>query len=152
MYFSVTAKIKGLSKNVKASEICTLCGIQVKLYGDCFFSRVRDDKVNFERLNFTLQELSSDSNWIRLAFSQTKSPPQPSDEQKLMQMISQHQHEREQQRQQQPPPKPTPQHKCVACSKPAGLRCSRCRLVHYCSPLCQVTHWHIHKKVCKKAP
>ncbi|GMH85933.1 hypothetical protein TrVE_jg2668 [Triparma verrucosa] len=36
------------------------------------------------------------------------------------------------------------------CSKPAPLKCSRCREVHYCSKEHQTTHWRLHKKLCVK--
>lgn len=35
------------------------------------------------------------------------------------------------------------------CSKPAGLVCSRCRLVVYCSKECTTAHWTTHKLDCK---
>ncbi|GMH99897.1 hypothetical protein TrST_g1074 [Triparma strigata] len=33
------------------------------------------------------------------------------------------------------------------CSKPAPLKCSRCREVSYCSKEHQKTHWKFHKKL-----
>mmetsp|Transcript_57237 Transcript_57237/g.66097 ORF Transcript_57237/g.66097 Transcript_57237/m.66097 type:complete len:514 (+) Transcript_57237:332-1873(+) len=35
------------------------------------------------------------------------------------------------------------------CSKVGNQRCTRCKMVGYCSKGCQVKHWAIHKKVCK---
>ncbi|KAF2869222.1 hypothetical protein BDV95DRAFT_499175 [Massariosphaeria phaeospora] len=32
---------------------------------------------------------------------------------------------------------------------PAGLRCSSCKLVQYCSKACQSAHWRKHKNICK---
>ncbi|GMH78502.1 hypothetical protein TrST_g6495, partial [Triparma strigata] len=34
------------------------------------------------------------------------------------------------------------------CSKPAPLKCSRCKEVRYCSKKHQKTHWKLHKKLC----
>ena len=34
------------------------------------------------------------------------------------------------------------------CSKPAPLKCSRCKEVRYCSKEHQKSHWKIHKKLC----
>ncbi|KAK0243382.1 hypothetical protein EDD85DRAFT_814852 [Armillaria nabsnona] len=43
--------------------------------------------------------------------------------------------------------------RCAAqdCSKTEGLkRCARCRMISYCSALCQKSDWKRHKAVCKK--
>lgn len=37
---------------------------------------------------------------------------------------------------------------CPACGKPGTKRCSRCKLVFYCSAACQKVHWTVHKKEC----
>eukprot|EP01104_Vermistella_antarctica_P018771 TRINITY_DN7083_c0_g2_i1.p1 TRINITY_DN7083_c0_g2~~TRINITY_DN7083_c0_g2_i1.p1 ORF type:complete len:179 (+),score=23.59 TRINITY_DN7083_c0_g2_i1:294-830(+) len=36
--------------------------------------------------------------------------------------------------------------------KPTFKRCSRCRVTYYCSRECQLKHWSVHKKTCKKPP
>jgi hypothetical protein len=42
-------------------------------------------------------------------------------------------------------------HSCKLCSQEGvtGV-CFKCKKVYYCSKECQVAHWSIHKKVCKK--
>lgn len=42
-------------------------------------------------------------------------------------------------------------HSCKMCSQKGvtGV-CIKCKKVYYCSKECQVKHWPIHKKICKK--
>ncbi|KAF9109140.1 hypothetical protein BGX27_007949 [Mortierella sp. AM989] len=37
---------------------------------------------------------------------------------------------------------------CVVCRTPSVTRCSRCKVVHYCSQLCQKKDWPTHKIAC----
>jgi hypothetical protein len=37
---------------------------------------------------------------------------------------------------------------CQLCGAPASKRCSRCRLVSYCSKECQISNWGVHRSVC----
>ncbi|KAF9964125.1 hypothetical protein BGZ70_006923 [Mortierella alpina] len=37
---------------------------------------------------------------------------------------------------------------CAVCKTPAITRCSRCKVVHYCSAVCQRKDWHSHKIAC----
>ena len=40
--------------------------------------------------------------------------------------------------------------KCSNCDKPnSNLKCSKCKLVFYCSKECQVKDWSTHKLLCK---
>jgi MYND finger len=46
----------------------------------------------------------------------------------------------------------TPTIRCCGhpdCDKHANLRCSRCKLVYYCSAEHQKSHWTIHKSLCR---
>ena len=45
-------------------------------------------------------------------------------------------------------PVSAPQCGIPGCSKPAPLKCSRCREVRYCSKEHQTSHWKFHKKLC----
>lgn len=38
--------------------------------------------------------------------------------------------------------------KCALCSNPALLRCVRCKITVYCSPICQKAHWKEHRQIC----
>jgi len=42
--------------------------------------------------------------------------------------------------------------RCAQCTKPATNKCSKCKIVHFCSRECQTQHWNGgHKKRCQKA-
>ena len=38
--------------------------------------------------------------------------------------------------------------RCGQCKKPSKLLCSKCKVIFYCCPECQMTHWPEHKKIC----
>ncbi|KAI1315912.1 hypothetical protein EDD11_000226 [Mortierella claussenii] len=40
---------------------------------------------------------------------------------------------------------------CIVCKTPSVTRCSRCRVVHYCSETCQRKDWPSHKIACTPA-
>ena len=42
-------------------------------------------------------------------------------------------------------------HRTNCTEKGIAGTCSKCQKVYYCSKECQVKHWQIHKKKCKKA-
>jgi hypothetical protein len=48
------------------------------------------------------------------------------------------------------------QYHCAQCGttmeKIKSMKCSVCRTTSYCSRECQVTHWPLHKPVCKAKP
>lgn len=48
-------------------------------------------------------------------------------------------------------PPPPSQPRCLVCSLPAPLKCSRCRSAHYCSAEHQRQHWKLHKRACSRA-
>lgn len=37
---------------------------------------------------------------------------------------------------------------CIVCKTPSTTRCSRCKVVHYCSEVCQRKDWVSHKIAC----
>lgn len=40
---------------------------------------------------------------------------------------------------------------CIGCKAPSKACCSRCGEARYCGRVCQVTHWKLHQRKCKKA-
>lgn len=43
--------------------------------------------------------------------------------------------------------------RCACCRRQVELRrCSRCRAVKYCSKICQISDWEVHKVICRKDP
>eukprot|EP00733_Pompholyxophrys_punicea_P001568 Pompholyxophrys_punicea_v1_NODE_834_length_1230_cov_13.220426.p1 type:complete len:283 gc:universal NODE_834_length_1230_cov_13.220426:869-21(-) len=67
LYADDAAGPKKLEKNYRAMDIAQLCGIQRDILGDVFIGKVFDNEENFRRLHFRLNDLSSDSSWIKLA-------------------------------------------------------------------------------------
>ena len=70
MYVDDAAGAKGLGRNARASEIATCCGLRIDVLGDAFLSRVMDNGDDFERLDLSLSEISSDAAWIKEAKAQ----------------------------------------------------------------------------------
>lgn len=49
-----------------------------------------------------------------------------------------------------PPITPVSPPLCAVCHSPnSPRRCSNCRSIHYCSPVCQTLNWALHKHLCK---
>ena len=90
--------------------------------GDVFISRYYDDDDNFIRMNFKLNELSSQSKFIKQAIHRNE----------LIGL------------------KPETC-KAKNCQKKGTSRCGRCKNVWYCSRQCQLSHWKKHKKKCKQS-
>lgn len=123
MYVSDTGKIKGMPLNSRASEICGLAGKPTSVYGDCFIARIFDDNADdFRRLDFKLNELSSDAEWIKKAALLAKTQP-PRSMEELQEFLNR-------QKQQSKSNAPTSTN-CAnpACGQPASLRCARCKKV-----------------------
>mmetsp|Transcript_23178 Transcript_23178/g.72393 ORF Transcript_23178/g.72393 Transcript_23178/m.72393 type:complete len:216 (-) Transcript_23178:96-743(-) len=60
--------MKGLPINRRASEIASIClGSPMQITGDTFVARVYETEEEFERRDFKVEELSSSSEWVRLA-------------------------------------------------------------------------------------
>ena len=70
LYVDDEGSIKGAPRNVRASEIAHCCGKPIDVKGDAFLARVLDDGDNFERLDFTLPEVSSEAEWVKFAQAQ----------------------------------------------------------------------------------
>lgn len=67
MYVDDEASIRGAGTNLRASEIAHFCGQPLDVKGDAFLARVLDDGENFDRLDLTLSEISSDADWVKAA-------------------------------------------------------------------------------------
>ena len=39
---------------------------------------------------------------------------------------------------------------CGSCKNFTIKKCSNCRVIHYCNPTCQTSHWPEHLKLCDK--
>lgn len=73
MYCDQNGKNKGLPLNQRASSIAKVCGHSGEIYGDVFFGRCMDDESKpWERLDFTLEDLSSDAAWVKEAQQRNK--------------------------------------------------------------------------------
>eukprot|EP00890_Picochlorum_soloecismus_P005399 jgi/Picsp_1/5860/NSC_03219-R1_protein len=70
MYVDDAAGAKGLGRNARASDIATCCGLRIDVLGDAFLSLVMDNGDEFERLDLTLSEVSSNAAWIKEAKEQ----------------------------------------------------------------------------------
>ena len=67
MYVDDRGISKGLPTNVRASRMSAEAGSPQQVLGDAFIARIFDDDDQFKRLDFTLDECSSDAPWIMKA-------------------------------------------------------------------------------------
>lgn len=68
MYCDQAGKTKELPLNHRASSIATVCHYYSPIHGDVFFGRYHDDEsMEWERLDFTSADLSSDAEWVQSA-------------------------------------------------------------------------------------
>jgi hypothetical protein len=92
---------------------------------------------DFVRMDFRLDELSTDAEWVQIAKQQAASSaataaPAAMAKRRVVSSL---------------------QRVCAAamCSKDGTLRCSRCKNQYYCSAACQKADWKTHKASCVKA-
>ena len=66
MYVDDAGGISGAIENVRATELARCCGVDVRVMGDAFVSRVKDDGgEGYERLEMTLKDdMSSRAAWV----------------------------------------------------------------------------------------
>ena len=68
MYCDDRGVSKSLPINRRAGELCAESGSTIEVRGDAFFARSIDDNLDvFARQDFTLQDLTPDSEWIKRA-------------------------------------------------------------------------------------
>lgn len=70
MYADDQAQAKQLPFNPRATGIAECCGKLIQVRGDVFIARIYDDDDKFERLDFTLDEMSSTAAWVKDAKKQ----------------------------------------------------------------------------------
>jgi len=64
MYVDDKGIPKNLPLNARATQLSAACGIPTQVRGDAFIARLRDDQNDiFERMDFTMSELSADAPW-----------------------------------------------------------------------------------------
>jgi hypothetical protein len=69
MYCDQNGKAKNQELNSRATSFAHLCGYtSMTVHGDAFFGRYHDDEsMEWERLDFSADDLSSDANWVKEA-------------------------------------------------------------------------------------
>ncbi|GAB4815123.1 hypothetical protein N2152v2_002169 [Parachlorella kessleri] len=70
LYCDDEGSIKGLPRNLRATELAHCAGKPIEVKGDAFLARVYDNGDDFERLNFDVSEVSSDAQWVKDAAAQ----------------------------------------------------------------------------------
>jgi len=71
LYCDMNRSFKSLQPNVRATRLLQDAGhTEALIHGDCYFGRALDDeRIEWERLDFTTSDLSSDASWLRAAKS-----------------------------------------------------------------------------------
>mmetsp|Transcript_644 Transcript_644/g.865 ORF Transcript_644/g.865 Transcript_644/m.865 type:complete len:254 (+) Transcript_644:30-791(+) len=145
IYCDDKGMIKNLPVNERASAITMLCGKPTRVYGDCFFARVKDDGRDvFERMDFTLKDLQSGTGWMKEAKEFNES--QEGQKAAANSMLSM-----------QPQAGAVRDKPGLLCCNVPGCtvmkkdmsRCGGCKKVHYCSKEHQKKDWKKHKTTCK---
>jgi hypothetical protein len=81
LYVDDRAVAKGVEMNERATQFSIAAGWRQGILGDAFVARARDDNDDlFERLDFTVAELSSDAPWMAGARRLNAKRTQPSDD------------------------------------------------------------------------
>jgi hypothetical protein len=66
LYCDQYGQAKGLPINERATSIAKECGHSLQVYGDAFFGRCMDDESKeWERVDFTIEDLSSEAPWVK---------------------------------------------------------------------------------------
>ncbi|GMH36346.1 hypothetical protein BSKO_04214 [Bryopsis sp. KO-2023] len=67
MYVDDKGAIRNLPLNQRASGIASCCGHPIEVRGDAFLARIMDNEEDFDRLDFTVDEVSSSAEWVKAA-------------------------------------------------------------------------------------
>ncbi|KAL4446282.1 hypothetical protein ABPG77_003089 [Micractinium sp. CCAP 211/92] len=87
MYVDDEGSIRGLPRNVRASEIAHCCGKPLHVKGDAFLARVMDNGDDFDRLDLDLSEVSSSAAWVQQAQQQNERKRQQESGEALLERI-----------------------------------------------------------------
>jgi hypothetical protein len=129
MYVDDRGASKCLPINTRATNFAQACGLNTVIRGDAFVSRARESNDEYERLDFTLTDLSSDAPWVVQAAEWNLS------KRDIKQNVEDLQ-------------KDSSLCRRSGCSNVGTHRCSRCREAKYCSRECQKSAWGQHKQNC----
>eukprot|EP01025_Chloroclados_australasicus_P009359 TRINITY_DN13594_c0_g1_i5.p2 TRINITY_DN13594_c0_g1~~TRINITY_DN13594_c0_g1_i5.p2 ORF type:complete len:317 (-),score=60.49 TRINITY_DN13594_c0_g1_i5:1279-2229(-) len=91
MYVDDEGLIKGLPLNPRATSLAQTCGLLIKVYGDAFIARFMDSDAEFERLDFTLKDVDSNAEWVKLAKKQQEKRSQGDSGLQVLQSMGQQQ-------------------------------------------------------------
>jgi hypothetical protein len=68
MYCDAVGKLKELPLNERATSLSKVCNHADPIYGDVYFGKVHDDESQpWQRLDFTMSDMSSESEWCKKA-------------------------------------------------------------------------------------
>jgi len=141
MYLDDHGTMKGLPYNLRASMVAKEAGKAIRVIGDAWIARLYDNQEDFQRMDFTLDDLKSDTDWMKKAKElNLKSAGRDAKKEMkdLMDLAS----------------KKSALKQCgmgyLGCETPTRFRCSRCQGIWYCSQDHQKKDWTRHKQDCKK--
>jgi hypothetical protein len=77
MYVDDRGTPKGLPLNRRATAIAQQCHRMVNVMGDAFIGKIFDNEDDFNRLDFTMNDLSGDAAWMKMASMQAKKSAGP---------------------------------------------------------------------------
>jgi len=144
LYVDDQGIMKTLPVNVRASSICQEVGRPTRVLGDAFIGRYFDNENKFQRMDFTLADLNTDAPWWKTAKKANLFAASRQGETKeLLAKLAR-----------TSAPQAGGTHVCgngQTCTKVGTKRCSRCKLVWYCSSECQSKDWKRHRKECAAA-
>lgn len=67
MYVDDEGAIKDAPRNPRATDFANCCGKALEVRGDAFISRIFDNEDDFQRLDFSMSEMSSSADWVKEA-------------------------------------------------------------------------------------
>jgi len=172
LYVDDQGKAKQLPLNERATRVTIECGCPTSVLGDCVIARNFDDENNFRRVDFTLEEFSTQQQWRVDAQKANKEKDGQGDKTKELQALLAKQKAAAGANAPQVVTSPgemaamidaaakrleggssaaaasAPTTKTCsnpACERDASMRCGRCKRSSYCSVECQKKDFKFHK-------